>query len=66
MKRIEKCNHRGCDEMIMKVRVIGHAYFARKINGEEADNTELHDYIEHKDIWKYPRCAECGKRVVLP
>jgi len=61
---VEQCKTCGCKEYIMKQKVSGFVYFRSRFDGDDADNTELHDDITYSNVWKFPRCENCGKRIM--
>ena len=52
----------GSETFYMRQNVTGMCDFYINCNGEEADNSGLHDNLLYKDARKYYRCANCDRR----
>lgn len=62
MNEPRKCPHCGSTTYYIKQYIHGHGNFYSDTTGEEADNTELHNSLEYKNVGKYAYCADCGNR----
>lgn len=64
-----KCPRCGCETFKIRQRYKGEFDFYFRPDGEELKddyedaNSTMHDGAEYSEIWKYPRCAGCGKRI---
>lgn len=60
---MDKCPH--CGGTIFRVRqhISGYGEFYGSLDGEEVDNSSLHDFLQYRTINKYAYCADCGKRM---
>lgn len=52
----------GSGLFYMRQRICGEGDFYINADGSEADNEVLYASVNHKDKWKFYRCAECGKK----
>lgn len=59
---MENCPYCGFDEYYTKDRVYGTARFIRRFDGEEADNSEMFDYIIQKP-GKVAYCQNCHRKI---
>lgn len=57
------CPHCGNDEFCIKERMWGVGLLNFRFDGEEADNTGMHDGLMYKPTGKYCYCNRCGKRL---
>ncbi|MCL2593071.1 MAG: hypothetical protein FWD82_06870 [Defluviitaleaceae bacterium] len=61
--KYDKCPKCGCDKYYTRMRVCGTSEHYQRFDGEYIDNSQLHDGIIYKDLWKYPRCANCDYKL---
>lgn len=52
----------GCSEFYIRQRISGHCDFHVNSNGNPTDNSDMHEGLEYRDVWKHYRCVDCGRR----
>lgn len=62
---IEQCPNCGSKDIKIAQRISGVAELYATLDGEQADNSELHASLRYKNIWKYVRCVDCGKKLFV-
>lgn len=60
---IKECPYCGNDEYYIHQRISGRTEFKARYDGKEADNGDIYDGLDYKDIGKFAYCTECRKRV---
>lgn len=63
VSELKECPFCGHDENIIKQRATAIVEYGTRFDGEEADNTGLHDGMEYKDISKFAFCRNCYKKI---
>lgn len=58
---LTKCPFCGYDEFYSTEYVYGTTRYAERFDGEEADNTELYDYLNTKNYSGRCYCRSCNK-----
>ena len=63
MYGIDKCPHCGEKDFFVKQSIKGIGQYYMNLDGEEVDNSTLHDGLEYRTIGKYAYCCDCRKRM---
>ena len=61
LSKLECCPFCGNDEFYTNEYVFGSIRYAERFDGEEADNSELYDYLNTKNYSSRAYCKKCGK-----
>lgn len=60
---IEKCPKCGGADFYVKQKISGNAERYETLDGSQADNSTLHDYLSYKTTSKYARCVDCNAKL---
>ena len=60
---ITECPYCGYDEYYIKQYIKGKLSYYKRFDGKEADNSDMYDYLDAKNISKYAWCGWCHKRL---
>lgn len=60
---IKECPKCGGTIFYVKQHISGNGIYYDSLEGEEVDNSSLHDSLIYKTTSKYAYCADCKKRL---
>lgn len=63
-KNIKECPYCGSEEYYIKQSYTGKCNYFLRFDGKEAENGEMWENSQFKNISKYAWCRECGKKGV--
>lgn len=60
---IEECPNCGSDEYYVREKYYGRCNVYMKLNGEDADNSEMYDNAMHSYTSNFAFCSECDEKL---
>ena len=60
---VDKCPKCGGADFYIKQKISGSCERYGTLDGTQADNSSLHDYLNYRTISKYARCVDCKTKL---